>query len=895
MLYSTGAQAQSISASTATISGVVTDLDGKPVGNASVTASGPANLSGMTNAAGVFTIPGLPYGVYTIVVNSRLLGFASKSGIAVGGDISVSIRYEVSKEPGITTIGVVSTSTRAAFNVTPASVASISPSQEALSGETSWRRILERIPGVTTVNQGGGSYVNDDVVDGPQVNAILSINGALPYETATLIDGLPLEGRGFSSTAGGGYDLALLPLNGFNDADIVRGPGADSPSIVNSIGGSFVLHPADRVTHNSFDLTTSSDPYGGFNSTAIAALRLSKLSVRLAYSVNDSPGPINAPEPASINLKNAATIDGHPFYCAGTCAQVISPSQYSDFVRSTYGNVACCFNDSTAWAQHGGSISLSYDVSPAVTASAFYSGLQSNEPLSYAISSFDFTPPAGYTNGTYPAGFVNAYCLITPNCQYPIIDGSSLFFERVSARLGPGSLELAALQNNTFESSATAQSQTFAAHLFGGGAYGTVANNTPVIFNGGTYTITSLPTLTASSYSSAFDVNRDYLISYNVPIGAEGHVGFSYVDEFYNTPSSYSSITFAGKSSSGGTSALNYFRSHEFRLWGGTEITRRIDVEFSLYSTAATYHVQNPANVADYINERFPYTAPRAGVTWRPSANVAIRGSAGGGYALQPLGDEIGTNGEPALSNGQYSESVANVNLKPETSFGFDVGTDLRFGPVTVLSFDLYRTNLYGQIYSSSSQQGYLNGLPLFVSQYGNIGQSRYEGLNFDLRHDPIRGPYYHLAAGFTRAYVVSVPAGFYNTATCTLCNNLAIVQGPNFSGAYSNSVPYSQANATIGFRLAPRKSIEVTANYFGPGNSYYEPAFTEFDARASYPIAKHVAVGLRFQNITNIYGAGIRTEYDNFPAPVVAGKPYGLFSNPYGPRALLVSSSFSF
>ena len=77
-----------------------------------------------------------------------------------------------------------------------------------------------------------------------------------------------------------------------------------------------------------------------------------------------------------------------------------------------------------------------------------------------------------------------------------------------------------------------------------------------------------------------------------------------------------------------------------------------------------------------------------------------------------------------------------------------------------------------------------------FITQIGNLGVSRYEGLNLQIHHDRAVGVYWRGTFGLTRGYVVSVPAGFYNglegypPKPCVNCVNQYVVPGVNFNSA---------------------------------------------------------------------------------------------------------------
>jgi hypothetical protein len=169
------------------------------------------------------------------------------------------------------------------------------------------------------------------------------------------------------------------------------------------------------------------------------------------------------------------------------------------------------------------------------------------------------------------------------------------------------------------------------------------------------------------------------------------------------------------------------------------------------------------------------------------------------------------------------------------------------------------------------------------------------EGINIDVRHDVPKGIYWHGALGLTRGYVVSVPAGFYNTTTCTNCANQYIVPGINFDGYFQSTVPYANGSATIGYRWAPGKYIDLSPTYYGNNNAFYRPAFVELDAHAGYSLTKNISLLATFMNITGIYDLNQNIIYNCpcAPVPVIAGappEPNVVTGGEYGPRAVTVT-----
>jgi len=175
-------------AQTATITGSVLQPDATPVAGADVRLAGAAQMATKSDTHGTFTFTSVPYGVYTIIASRANLGQASRSGISVKGDLTVTIQYEENAN-GLKTIARVSTqSAGAQINVSPASIASVSPSAYAFQGNTSWQRLLNQVPGVTVGGALGGGANLPVIPDSPFQPIVLSINGALPYETSSSLD-----------------------------------------------------------------------------------------------------------------------------------------------------------------------------------------------------------------------------------------------------------------------------------------------------------------------------------------------------------------------------------------------------------------------------------------------------------------------------------------------------------------------------------------------------------------------------------------------------------------------------------------------------------------------------------------------------------------------------------
>ena len=920
-LFPHNGSAQVSPTNSATISGSVSDSAGKPVADAKVSLSGPRSSTTQSDAHGLFVFVGMPYGMYQISAAAQGLGTAMRK-ITVEGDTNVAIQYQ-QLTGGLKVIAQVSSAANAQFNVTPASVTQVNPIANAFEGKTSWRTILEQIPGLEQAGLGNGSAVTYAAYpDGPLVPMKLSINGTLPYETGTLLDDMPLIGGAplGGLSAGSGTDLSLYPLNGFGIADVVRGPGANAPSIVNSVGGSLVLHPLGSVSKNRYELSLSTDPYGGVVANTLIAVHSNKFAAVMTYGVNDSPGPVNGPSIALTTTFAPVTINGQSFSCTGSCsifASLGSPnyaSSSSPIYGFQTGLLTCCMDFSSAWSQHSGSVGLTYALSPSLNAAFFYAG-QTSATATVPGQDYitNFLPPLGYTGG-----IASGEHFLTPGAEAliptPIQQVSSLTEEKITAQIGNGVLRFQALQNRNFSTQAFSYGSPSTVQLFGGGSVCSNASvncstgtYVPTVFNGATYNVTYIP---ISGFADLQSNNRDFLVSYAAPLGENLHIGASFVKSYYDVP--YQNCLQLGSpfnfSVSGAFPSSVSQTTNEVRIFIGGNPSRKTSLDLSGYFTDANYHVQNPNDLTGntYVNSNFSYLAPRLGFVWRPTAAVAVRASVGGGFAEAPLSDLVGTNA-PFCFGATCTVTVPNLNLQPEKSFAFDLGTDIKLPQNTILSFDVYRTNLYGQLYNSttvSSSCPVCAGLPLYTTQYGNLSESRYEGILVDLRHTVPHGTYWSLSGGLTRGYVVSVPAGFYNGTTgspatpCTNCSNLNVVPGVNFNGTFTNgvSVPYAQALGTLGYRWNTDKYVDLVGTYFGNNNTYFRPAFIELDGYAGYSLSKNLSLLLTFRNITGIYDSPTQviTSASLSGAPTISGLPYALFGEEYGPRTLIVTTRMS-
>jgi outer membrane receptor protein involved in Fe transport len=897
-------------AHTANVSGTVRSASGQPVACSQVKLIGPAQLSTACDDRGTFRFRSVPWGTYTIIATSSQ-GTVSRGSIVLNADTVVTIQYAA---PGaLRTIAEVSTAGAGAhINVTSTSITSLSPSAYAFEGNGTWLGLFAQVPGVAASGYSYGGNNSLAVIPGqPQQPVVLSVNGALPYETATLLDGMPLQAVSANGApVGGGVDLANMPLNAFDTADIVRGPGANAPSIVNSIGGSFVLHAPSPVDADHFEFSASNDPYGGIVSNASLALHLGRLSATFVYGINDSPGPLGEGSITPAYPYGFVTIGGKRVQ--GSTAS--EPSESSG-IQNCYCTVTsslfmCCVPYPTQWTSQNGAAAISYKIGPSITAEVFYAGATSRQneltgyvPVEFAPSAAD--PPYKGSYAPSPPG-QTTYSLLGGFPPLLTNASSSLLEEKLTAYVGSGVLRFAALQNNSFTYSDLDTSFPDGTYrLWGTANVGSTSPGTPTAYNGSLENVIFAP----EPYNfHGWSNNRDLLGSYAVQVGPVSSAGLSYVTSYYNAasfeylPPIYSTVLPNATSNT----------TNEVRVHFDTQIVNKLSLGLSWYFTTSGYPVPAPfplkGPVSQWTDIPFRYNAPRLGLVWQPSNNIAVRFAGGGGYALPTLGELIG---EPlTFDTNFYTEVTSNHALKPEEAFALNLGTDVRLQQNTVLSFDLYRTNLYGQLFDTENHAE-LNGLPFYTYEYKNLGASRYEGINLAVARDVPSGYYWHGTLGLTRGYLVSVPPGFYNgiyypppkylPAPCTNCYNQAILPGPNFNTAsgFLATVPYASASATFGYRWTRGRYFDLSGTYFGNNNIYYQRAFIGVDAHGSYAITPHVALRLTLRNLTGAYDQSIQELFPAYAVPVIPGAPAwspgAAFKMPYEPRSAIFTVDYSY
>ena len=216
----------SVEASAASLSGRVTDPDGRAVANAELILTGVAAvpLRARSDNEGRFVITGLDAGRYRITASAPGLVSDAVAIDITSAPASLDISMHVSAIAE--TLVVSAAQIDQPLSRIPDSVTVIPGSEIEAKQQFTLAAALRSVPGLTLQQNGGPGTVTS-----------LFTRGGESDFTLVLVDGIRVN------SFGGGFDFSLLPLGDVDQVEIVRGPqsavfGADA------IGG--VVHLTTR-------------------------------------------------------------------------------------------------------------------------------------------------------------------------------------------------------------------------------------------------------------------------------------------------------------------------------------------------------------------------------------------------------------------------------------------------------------------------------------------------------------------------------------------------------------------------------------------------------------------------------------------------------------------------
>jgi hypothetical protein len=343
-----------------------------------------------------------------------------------------------------------------------------------------------------------------------------------------------------------------------------------------------------------------------------------------------------------------------------------------------------------------------------------------------------------------------------------------------------------------------------------------------------------------------------------------------------------------------------------FSLRGNITLTPKLQLNLADYQLNYLSHYSIDGGQT-FNDASHSYNEPRAALSWRPENDTIYRLSAGGSVA--PPYISLVSSGGPTWSQiiggvpaAGWTQNANNGNISAETAWGYDLGMDHRIARSTSVTLDFYYTQLHNLFLTETSTvtgaaaAGCPNA-PCEVSETANLGQARYEGIEFGVNHVPQYGFGWGLQGSLQRAFTYNLPPYFYCAGTtspsgvtippgpgCINNTNLALLPNVNFggqttalsgapNGAAGARVPYASGYADVNWLGHFGQYYNIGVTYFGNNNAYNEPAFAVLSANVRFNLNDQgTGVQLSFDNLTGAYGNPYAGFFNGNPLPLVKG-----------------------
>jgi hypothetical protein len=900
-----------------TIAGTVRNGAGAPIAGASVFISPARAAKVTTDAHGAFTIANVPAGSYDVTVTKGGFVVWTYAGVSVPGAAPLAVVLVARSLDTMRQIASVQTSAGSTFNTSATAIQTLSQQNFIDQGQVQIGHVIDQVPGVVSNRP--------DSANGAAPGSITSPNlrGAFDWEKTNLIDGFPLI-----AGKSGDYDTPLVNSLLFNDIEIVKGPTAYANEINYGIGGTL-----NFVTGNP-TLTPHSSVVAGFDNQqgAFFELRFSdtiangKLGYLVALVRNGTNGPLDD-YPTYVTLPSGSKVNG---LAASSTLSSTAPAGYSGpypIPGSIKGSnpsdayttlVACCQGVTSTYQSNGELAKLAYHFSNTTTLTLGYLGIQGqyNGPASSLTQIYStFTPGLSYDAAGTPFGNGSQF-LLNQTTTLPdtnTYDNEPMFEGQFHTALGNDTFLArwysATLQRPTYSDTADpAASYTVPLQL-----YGTVKlAGTATSFNGQTADVTIPDTSAYVSSMGDWDHLHGGSFEYDHPFSGADLVMVAYdadtmLTQSYKVAPGTAAVQY---SIAPGTrqDMDNWLARFVFQLGDKSQLT--LANYYNIYRS--TYAPTAPTDTSfDFSTTTSTHDDPRMGFVYRPDSNLALRLSIGSSIAppYPSLIDNNTETPEEVLAGGGAVGTTVTVpvnsgTLKPETAFAYDVGGDARLRNGNILSVDLFLTNIWNQFLTQITDTGTTytyNGTPyeVYTSTNGNLAQSRDEGIEVALRHDPAIGYGYTVSGDLLHAFAYNVAGNFYATAAGQYETNLGVVpginyisNGPGYNNISNKSAAYSMGYAEIHRRGGWGQYASLGLTYYGSNNMFNIPAYLVGHATLRQPIARDTAIAVSADNVFGsnalpytLYGYNSGAIY----APLITGQ-VGLKADvPYGPTTLRV------
>jgi outer membrane receptor protein involved in Fe transport len=813
-----------------TLSGRVTDPSGKPL-KAHVTATGARTSKTFeTGSDGTFSVT-LPAGSYSIEVAAPGFQTTQTDNIIVPATRPLVFALPTAT---LQTIGrVVTSSSPTVINSTAAARTIISDQVFVDQGQTQVMNVLDEIPGVEVIRSSGNS---------PGSNTSISVRGAQPYETQDLIDGHPVT---LSATGAYGFNTTFLNSNILGSVEVLQGPGAMPNTVENAIGGSVNFRTPTIMPGFHASFIGQYDTFQGQVFGIKASDTFGKLGVLVAYASNVTPGYVTP----GVQLASGGTSGSYvsPAITAGNGGPANPRESVIDYGVPTTEN----FSSQSQLAK------LSYAFSPQTSVTLSQLATQSLNDETGTLASYTYATIvpclplpncSNYTNASY-GGLIGTKQYVQVSDAYPAnteFDNEPIYAGEFRTVLGPGSF-LARYYTGTISRTITQLNDNAIT-----APCGTPACPVTVVNGVNQYD-------DAQFYQEyTFDVLHGEDAQYTVPVG---------VDSFTLGFDRHLDNAFAQET--GETNPYIPIQSISYSLRGDIQLTPKLLLETGNYYSNTSF-----------IGSRFD---PRDGLVFKPNSNLAVRASFGTAF-VAPYYNLVDTGAVANVANGTLT-LPPDMGFKPETSVGWDVGTDVKFSRDTLLSVDGYVTNLFNRFtnttYEASGEYEGKNYTK--ISQLQNEANVKEEGVNLTFIYAPQYGFGFRNATDFLRDYA-------YNQLPSSE-GTVALVVGTPANNVQTPDDPYMKIRNDAWYQFKSGQLVRIGTMSYGANNSWGQHGFTEYDAQIRTPLKERgLSLSIGGSNLTNINNYNVYTIYNGgYTYPALSGALGYTSFRPVAPRTVYV------
>lgn len=906
-------------ATTASLSGTVTEESGAPIAAANVVLRGPTTKSTTTDPGGKFTFDGIAPGSYVLSVTKGGYNSAVQNDVIVlaGQALSVAVHLQAITFSSLRTIATVRTNARA-LNTSAASVNVVTTSTFIDQAQPQVIRVLNQVPGIQISFPSNSANAAT-----PGSITVPNIRNATAYETASLIDGHPISVGQYGDNV-----TTFLNAFMFGSVEVVKGPGADAPQVNNAIGGTTNFRTKDPTVTPYSQLLFGFDNRGGSLSNFEYSNTIGKLGMVFDLATNNNPSALYGTPVYYSSAANGGLLNGVPLGDAGGYNPV---GNTQSTLPTTPQLLTCCWTLDGGMSQTAELVKLRYKFSQATRLTVSYLGSQTTSDQNGNTGNYYsavFSPGPGYS-GRLPAGPLY-YASIFPGAQQGEFNNEPIFQGELSSAIGNDSV-VARYYNamvSRFQWGGTSpagydfNNVTLYGTSSGAGNVNQTFNGTPALIQyWDYYKEPEVDKLQGESFQYQHPLPNEGLLSFSADWTSAQSTDYS-IFSIPGVPQIYSFSLPPGTHQQLGTYLLRW------QTYFGPKLSATVADYFNTYSS--TYAVNCPvdqfgsctqAAVVNGTGVTFATTNnthndPRLGLVYRPTAQSSVRFSLGSSIAPPYLGllNQITSTPVYDSSTGVALESVSNGNLKPETGFGYDLGGDLRFPNQEILvSGDVYQTNLFNRFFGQTVNTGKncaqvvcqgtnSANVPVLNQTNINISNARFEGIELSAQRAPTTGLGFNLAGALSRGYYYNLPPNFYcslgakQPGGCIPANydqNLNVIANQNTNGipvgffgvSYNGNmrIPYFQANAEINYTLPNDMYFALGDTVYGNNNSLNRPAFGIAYATVRVPINKNMAFQVSGDNIFNAYpgilpvwGAGVPIDVANGGTAATNGNVLG-------------------